>query len=315
MNVKKLRGSLLLLLTAIIWGSSFVAQDIGVEYVESFTYNGIRMLIGAVVLVPVIALFCKKTLPDGRKAPDMMPSKREWLAGAVCGIILFVSSSLQQFGISFYSAEEAAAGKSGFITALYVVMVPVFGLFMHKKVPISVWIGIIIAVIGMYMLCMNSGLSLSLADLLVLLCAVMFSFHIIAIDHFSPTVSGIKMSAIQFLVCGILGIICMFIFESPSVDSILKAAGPILYSGVLSSGVAYTLQIIAQKDTDPTVASIIMSLESVFAAVTGALFGERLSSREILGCVLVFAAVLLAQLDFSEIKGKIKAGSKQFGKN
>lgn len=302
MDRKKLRGSLLLFLTAFIWGSSFVAQDVGVKYVEAFTYNGIRMMIGAMVLIPVIAIFCKKQLPGGKKVPDILPTRSEWIAGSVCGIVLFVASTLQQFGISLYSESEAAAGKAGFITALYVVLVPVFGIFMHKKVPVSVWIGIVIAVIGMYLLCVTSGFSLSSADILLLLCAVMFSFHILTIDKFSSSVNGIKMSAIQFFVSGVLGIICMFIFETPDIHNILKAAVPILYSGVLSSGVAYTLQIIAQKDTDPTVASIIMSLESVFAALTGALFGERLSHREIAGCVLVFFAVLLAQIDFKKLK-------------
>lgn len=304
--LKKIKGSLMLLIAAAIWGSAFVAQDAGMDYVGSFTFNGVRMLIGAAVLVPVIFIFSKKTLPDGSVKVDVLPTKTEWIGGAICGVVLFVASSLQQIGISLYGDDQAAAGKSGFITALYVVLVPVFGLFMKKKVPFSVWIGIAVAVFGMYLLCITSGFKLSVADIFVLLCAVCFSFHILTIDKFSPSVNGIKLSAIQFLVCGVISVIFMFIFESPDLKNILGAAVPILYAGVLSSGVAYTLQIMGQKNTDPTVASILMSLESVFAALTGALFGERLSGREICGCVLVFIAVLLAQIDFERFTKRLK---------
>lgn len=304
MNIKKIRGSSLLLLTAMIWGTSFVAQDIGMEYIEPFTYTGIRMLIAAVVLIPAIFVFCKKTLPNGDKTPDILPNKTEWFAGGVCGVVLFISSSLQQFGISFYSAEEAAAGKSGFITALYIVFVPIFGLFMHKKIPSSVWKSVVISIVGMYMLCMKSKSSLSLADFLLILCAVMFAVHILIIDTFSSVVSGVKMAAVQFLVCGMLGIIFMFVFENPNIDDILNATVPLLYSGALSGGVGYTFQIVAQKYTDPSVASVIMCLESVFAAITGTLFGERLSLSEFMGCALVFIAVLMVQLDFSVFRKK-----------
>lgn len=301
MNVKKIRGSIFLLVASIIWGAAFVAQDTGMNYVRAFTFNGIRMLIGAVVLIPVILIFCKKTEPYGNKKADIMPTKTEWFAGALCGVVLFLSSSLQQIGISLYSDSEAAAGKAGFITALYIVIVPVLGLFARKKVSYSVWVGIALAVFGMYMLCMTSGLSLSAPDIFVLLCAVAFSFHILTVDKFASLVNGIKLSAIQFMVCGLLSLICMFIFEAPKLSEILSAAVPILYAGVLSSGVAYTFQILGQKDTDPTVASILMSLESVFAAITGAMFGERLSARELIGCILVFAAVIISQLDFGII--------------
>lgn len=301
MNVKKLRGSLFLLFASIIWGAAFVAQDEGMKYVGAFTFNGIRMLIGAVVLVPVILIFCKKTSPDGKLMPDIIPTKTEWLAGVLCGVVLFISSSLQQIGISLYTDSQAAAGKAGFITALYIVIVPVLGLFARKKVSSSVWVGITLATVGMYMLCMTTGLSLSMPDIFVLLCAIAFSFHILTVDKFAPLVNGIKLSAIQFAVCGLLSSVCMFIFEEPSFRGILEAAVPILYAGVLSSGVAYTFQILGQKDTEPTVASILMSLESVFAAITGAMFGERLSTRELIGCLLVFLAVIISQLDFGAI--------------
>ena len=293
---KKTKGSLMLLITAIIWGAAFVAQDKGMDLVDAFTFNGVRMIIGSVVLIPVICIFTEKDEKTGKK--NILPNKTECIGGAICGVLLFIASSFQQYGIAFYGDNEAAAGKSGFITALYVIMVPIVGLFLHKKVPATLWISIGVAILGMYLLCVTSNFGISLPDALLLMCAISFTFQILAVDYYSPRVtSGIKLSSIQFLVCGILGIICMFIFEKPNIKEIFNAWIPILYAGVLSSGVAYTLQIIAQKHTSPAVASIIMSLEAVFAALTGALFGERLTTKEILGCSLVFIAVIMAQID------------------
>lgn len=303
MNSKsQLKGSLMLLLAAFIWGSTFVAQDKAAT--EPFTFIASRNLIGALVLVPVIAVidvFSKKKgiLPKDFKV--LSYSKKEVIGGIFCGIILFIAASLQQYGIFLYPKDGAAAGKSGFITALYIVLVPIAGLFLKKKAGINIWISVAIATVGMYLLCVKSGFSVHYADLILFLCAIGFTAHILVIDRFSPFVNGVKLSALQFLVSSILGTIFMFIFESPSIGGIINDIVPILYAGLLSSGVAYTLQIVAQKNTNPTVASVIMSLESVFAVLSGAVFGEIMSGREIVGCVLMFAAVILAQINF---KGK-----------
>ena len=303
MNSKsQLKGSLMLLLAAFIWGSTFVAQDKAAT--EPFTFIASRNLIGALVLVPVIAVidvFSKKKgiLPKDFKV--LSYSKKEVIGGIFCGIILFIAASLQQYGIFLYPSDGAAAGKSGFITALYIVLVPIAGLFLKKKAGINIWISVAIATVGMYLLCVKSGFSVHYADLIFFLCAIGFTAHILVIDRFSPFVNGVKLSALQFLVSSILGTIFMFIFESPSIGGIINDIVPILYAGLLSSGVAYTLQIVAQKNTNPTVASVIMSLESVFAVLSGAVFGEIMSGREIVGCVLMFAAVILAQINF---KGK-----------
>ena len=303
MNSKsQLKGSLMLLLAAFIWGSTFVAQDKAAT--EPFTFIASRNLIGALVLVPVIAVidvFSKKKgiLPKDFKV--LSYSKKEVIGGIFCGVILFIAASLQQYGIFLYPKDGAAAGKSGFITALYIVLVPIAGLFLKKKAGINIWISVAIATVGMYLLCVKSGFSVHYADLILFLCAIGFTAHILVIDRFSPFVNGVKLSALQFLVSSILGTIFMFIFESPSIGGIINDIVPILYAGLLSSGVAYTLQIVAQKNTNPTVASVIMSLESVFAVLSGAVFGEIMSGREIVGCVLMFAAVILAQINF---KGK-----------
>lgn len=302
---KQLKGSLILLLTALIWGSSFVAQDVGGNSVGPFTFNASRWIVGAITLMPVM-LSVKKVTPEGKKVFDGLPKKPELIGGSVCGVILFISSTLQQVGISLYGEEEAAAGKSGFITALYIILVPLFGVFLKKKIPFRVWVSVIIALMGIYFLCITESLKLSSADIFVFLCAVSFTLHILTVDKFSAGINGIKFSAVQVAVCGILSTICMFVLENPNIENILSAAVPILYAGVLSSGVAYTLQIVGQKNTDPTVASVLMSLESVFAAITGAFFGEVLTVREIIGGILMFTAVILAQVDIKKVLMKYK---------
>lgn len=301
----QLSGSLMLILAAFIWGSTFVAQD--KADTEPFTFIASRMFIGSAVLLPVIFtidIFSKKKgiLPKDFKI--MSFSKKELLGGTICGCVLFVAASLQQYGIFFYPSEEAAAGKSGFITALYIVLVPIAGLFLRKKAGLNIWISVTIATVGMYLLCVKSGFKVETADLILLLCAVGFTAHILVIDYFSPQVNGVKLSCLQFFVCGILGLVFMFIFEKPTFTGIINDTVPILYAGLLSSGVAYTLQIVAQKRTKPAVASVIMSLESVFAVVSGAVFGESMKPQEIIGCILMFIAVLLAQFDFSAFKKK-----------
>ena len=305
----------LLFLTAVVWGVAFVAQSVGMDYVGPFTFNCIRCLIGAVVLVPCIwFLDGWKQRPDGAScgresagAPDGASCGREsagapsgasdgshaLLAGGICcGLALFVASNLQQIGIQY-----TTVGKAGFITALYIVMVPVFGIFLKKRAGIRVWVSVALAVAGLYLLCITDRLALGKGDILVLLCAVVFAVHILVVDHFSAKTDGVRMSCIQFLVCGLLSGVCMLITEHPEMRLILQAWQPILYAGVFSCGVGYTLQIIGQKGTDPTVASLILSLESVVSVLAGwLLLGQRLSVRELGGCALMFAAILLAQL-------------------
>ncbi len=294
MNRFVIRQSLLLLLTATIWGVAFVSQSVGMDYVGPFTFNAARSLIGAAVLVPCIALLKKiQKKEEGPEEVHKKEDKRTLLRGGICcGVILAVASSFQQFGLLY-----TTVGKAGFITAMYIILVPLLGIFAGKKVGLRIGISVVIAVAGLYLLCMTESLRLEAGDILVLLCAVVFSFHIMVIDHFSPLVDGVKMSCIQFLTCGILCGICMFLFEAPKLSMILAAWKPVLYAGVMSCGVAYTLQLVGQKGMNPTVASLIMSLESVISVLAGfVLLHEVLSRRELFGCVLMFAAIILAQL-------------------
>lgn len=306
---KKMKSNLLLLLTAFIWGSSFVAQKSGMDYIEPFTYNGIRTFIGGLVLIPVIFFLGKlngsKENASAQEDPAVKAANRKILiiGGICCGMALFAAASLQQFGIKY-----TTAGKAGFITTLYVVMVPIFSIFLRKKVKPIMWLCVAMGAVGMYMLCMKGdSFRLEFGDTLVLLCAVAFTIHILVIDYFSPKADGVKLSCIQFLFSGTLGIICMFIFEHPDINAIIDCAVPILYAGVLSCGVAYTLQVVAQKDADPTAASLILSLESVFAALSGAvLLHESMTLRELAGCAIIFAAVIIAQLPSKEDRLQVK---------
>ena len=292
----KYRQSALLLLTAAIWGSAFVAQQTGMDYVGPFTFNAARNLLGGLTLLPLIVFFSsrkKRTLPPDASSENGTQSKTLWAGGILCGIALFVASTLQQIGIQY-----TTVGKAGFITALYIVLVPVCGLFLRKRVQPKVWLAVLIAVVGLYLLCMTDGsFSLQKGDLLVLACALGFTVHILVIDHFSPLVSGIKMSCIQFFTCSILSAVCMVLFETVNISDLLHAWMPILYAGILSSGVGYTLQIIGQKGLNPTTASLLMSLESVFSVLAGwILLHQALSARELSGCILMFAAIVLVQL-------------------
>ena len=296
MKTGQMKNSLLLLLTAFIWGVAFVAQSVGGDAVGCFTFNGVRSLIGGIVLIPVIIFLDdrKKKEPGTENFTEQKGDKKTLITGGICcGIMLCIASNFQQFGISF-----TTVGKAGFITAMYILIVPILGLFMKKKVGVKVWAGVVLAVIGLYMLCMTSErFSLSKGDFLVLICAFFFSLHILIIDHFSPKCDGVRLSCIQFFVCGFLSMITAFIFEAPSFGAILSGWLPILYAGVLSCGVAYTLQIIGQKNMDPTVASLILSLESVFSVLAGwVILNQTLSVRELLGCALMFLAIILAQL-------------------
>ncbi|MCD8073683.1 MAG: DMT family transporter [Lachnospiraceae bacterium] len=304
MKKTSLRNPLLLFLTAAIWGAAFVAQSVGMDYVEPFTFNFARSIIGGIVLLPCILFLDGQKKKAGGQAPADFSRQTAGrhtllLGGVCCGVALFVASALQQIGIQY-----TTVGKAGFITAMYIVLVPVFGIFLKKKAGGRLWLCVLLAVAGLYLLCITEGFTVGGGDLLVLLCAAAFAVHILVIDHFSPLADGVRMSCIQFFVCGLLSGVAMLLFETPSPDAIWQARLPIGYAGVLSCGVAYTLQIVAQRGMDPTVASLILSLESVFSVLSGwLLLGQSLAPRELSGCVLMFAAIILAQLPEKE-KGK-----------
>lgn len=296
-----MKNNALLVLTALIWGCAFVAQSVGMDYVGPFTFNMARFLIGAVVLLPVIWFMDRQKKNDASQGAGAVGSadgestgdrKTLIVGGICCGTALAVASSLQQWGILF-----TTVGKAGFITAMYIVIVPLLGIFIGKKVRPLIIACVAVAVVGFYFLCMTESLRLGLGDFLVLLCAIAFSIHILVIDHFSPKVDGVKMSAIQFLTAAILSAVPTLMWEQPVFLEILRAWQPVLYAGVMSCGVAYTLQIVAQKNADPTVASLLLSLESVFSALAGwVLLGQGLRLKELFGCVLIFCAIILAQL-------------------
>lgn len=306
--IKNFKGSIMLLITSIIWGTAFVAQSEGMNYVEPFTYNAMRTLLGGVVLIPVMILFRFSDKRNG-KEKSSCSLKNTVIGGICCGIALFIASSFQQAGIA-----QTTAGKAGFVTALYIVIVPMIGIFLHKKMPLRMWLFIAIALAGFWLLCIKQDIGISSGDLLVFFGAIFFAVHITVIDYFNQKkTDGVLMSCIQFFTAGLLMLICMFIFEKPTIPNIMGAGGTILYAGILSCGVAYTLQILGQKHTNPTLATMLMSLESVFAALSGWLIlGEKLSIKEFIGCVLIFAAVILAQLagtdklKKNEMNGEVK---------
>ncbi len=298
MNSQRIRNPLLLLLTAIIWGTAFVAQSVGMDYVEPFTFNCIRSFLGGIFLlicIPILnKLFPERTAQEkALSGAQRTAARRQLLIGGIaCGVLLGIASSLQQFGI-----QQTTVGKAGFITAFYIIIVPILGLFFKKRCGPLVWVGVALALAGLYFLCITDGFSLQTGDLLVLLCSVFFSFHILVIDHYTQFTDGVKLSFIQFFVSGIVCCIGMLLSESPNWSAILSAWQPILYTGILSCGVAYTLQVVGQKGVNPTVASLILSLESVVSVLAGWLIlHQALTGREILGCVFMFAAIILAQL-------------------
>lgn len=289
----KVRNSCLLFLTACIWGSSFVAQSVGMDYIGPYTFNCLRFLIGSLVLLPVIFFSRHRKKDQKDRSKDRTLQKKEMLCGGiVCGVVLCIASTLQQIGIIY-----TTAGKAGFLTAMYIVLVPVLGLYLKRKAGLQLWISVGLALLGLYLLCMKGAFSLNGGDVLLILCAVGFSVHIMVVDYFSPKLDGMILSCIQFLVAGLISGIGMLLSEQFDWHMVLLAAKPILYSGVLSCGVGYTLQVIAQKGLNPTVASLLMSLESVVSVIAGFLvLHEVLSGRELLGCVFMFAAVILAQI-------------------
>ena len=296
-----IKGPVLLLLTAFIWGTAFVAQSVGTEYMGPFTFNMSRSLLAGLFLLPVIAVFRRaggsrtKDSVSGQEAPESRGAQRKTLltGGVSCGVILFISSNLQQIGIQY-----TTVGKAGFITAMYIILVPVLSLFLHKKAGIRLWISVVVAVAGLYLLCMSGGgFSVNKGDVIIFLCAIAFSVHILTISYFSPKTDGVRMSCIQFWTSAVLSAVFMAVFEKPDFGAVLDAWLPVCYAGIFSSGVAYTLQIVGQREMNPTVASLILSLESVISAVAGwVILREVMSPREIFGCILMFAAIILAQL-------------------
>lgn len=288
MQKNSIKNTMMLLLAAMIWGFAFVAQSTGMNYVGPFTFNAVRSFMGSFVLFPVAFL-------GKHRFSQMTKEERKelLLSGSICGVLLGTATNLQQIGIM-----TTSVGKAGFLTALYIVLVPIVGLFLKKKCGKNVWIGVVCSIIGLYLLCMtDNSTGIAIGDLYLLSCAVVFTFHILVIDHFAPKVNGVQMSCIQFLVAGILSSIFMFLSETPSISSIWEAKLPLLYAGVLSSGVAYTLQILGQKNYNPTIAVLILSLESSFSVLGGFLIlKETLSMREGVGCILMFIAIILAQL-------------------
>ncbi len=291
MKKRKLRGEIILSITALIWGTAFVAQIVGMEHIGPFTFTASRTLIGAASLIPVILLIDRKRVRDGNE--DFKGSSKDLIKGGLaCGLAMFFGVSFQQVGLQY-----TTAGKAGFITALYIVLVPIFGLFMHKRIEKSVWLGVGLGLVGLYLLSVTEGLSIGKGDLLVLFGTFFWAFHILTIDHFADKVDALKMSCIQFLVCGIIALSIALIYEDISIETLVQSAFPVLYAGIIVVGIAYTLQIFGQRGTNPTTAAIIMSMESVFAAISGILIlDETMSLREITGCILMFAAVIVAQL-------------------
>lgn len=291
----------LLFVAALIWGTAFVAQSVGMDHIGPFTFNAVRSLVGGVALIPVILFFNRRKSPQ-RRQTERANRKTLLLGGVCCGLALGVASCLQQVGIQY-----TTVGKAGFITALYIVIVPILGPFFHKKVGVKLWVSVVVAILGLYLLCMSGSLRLSWGDFLVLLCALCFSAHIMVIDYFSPKVDGVQMSCLQFFVAGIFSAVLMLAVEGvPDPHAVAISWMPILYTGVLSSGVGYTLQIIGQKGVNPTVASLVLSLESVISVLAGwVILNQSMSAREVLGCVLMFGAIILAQLPERRKKARL----------
>ena len=301
------KNSLLLLLCSFIWGTAFVAQSAG-SGMGAYSFLAGRSWLAVLVLIPTMLVFDavnrRRTGTDGRPKTEA-EKKQLVVAGFVCGTFLFAASAAQQIGITI----NPSTAKAGFLTAMYVVLVPVFGLFLGRKGSAQLWVSMVVAVLGLYLLCMKNGFTgIESSDWILLSCAVLFSFQIMAVGHFSPRMDGVRLSLVEFLVVSVESTVAAFLFETPTAAEFAANALPILYCGVLSSGVAYTLQILGQRDLNPAIASLIMCLESVFSALGGwLLLHQSLSGREVFGCALIFAAVVLAQLPLEQLRRAKKA--------
>ncbi|MCL2717657.1 MAG: DMT family transporter [Lachnospiraceae bacterium] len=291
------RSTVLLLSASLIWGFAFIAQSVGMDYLGPFSFNGTRFILGCSVLAPLAILrarIAKKRGTQRGTRKDLI------IAGLSCGVVVCIATSLQQVGIMYTSV-----GKAGFITTLYIIIVPIMGVFLKRRVDGIIWVGAIIAAVGVYLLCIHESFTLNRGDVYIFICAFVFSVHILLIAHFAPRVDGVALSCLQFLVAGIICVSIGYPLEKPIISDFTAGIWPLLYTGILSSGIAFTLQIVGQRDADPSVASLIFSLESVFAVIGGyLLLNQNLTSRELVGCAIMFAAVVLVQLP-------IKLGSKK----
>lgn len=287
---KRWIGNGLLLLGAMIWGAAFVVQSVGMDYLEPFTFQASRCFLGSLVLLPVIAVMDRRGV--SRRPVTAEAKKQQLYFGLACGVIIFAACSLQQWGLLY-----TTPGKSGFLTSLYIILVPMAGLLFGRRVKPWVWGSVVLAVLGLYLLCGSTDFSLGAGELLTLGSAVAFCFHILVIDRASSQVDGVRLSATQFFICGCLSLVCAFLWETPRWENILACWIPIGYAGIFSSGIGYTFQIIGQAHTEPTVASLLMSLESVFSVIFGwIILRQSLTPTELLGCALVFAGVLISQI-------------------
>lgn len=308
MNKIQIRNTLLLVLTAFIWGCSNVSEYVGAGHVGPFTFIASRNWLGGTILLPLIWFLDRTKKQDhGVKAIRSSGNRKElFIGGLLCGVFLFFACAVQQAGIAY-----TTPAKTGFITSLYTIIVPIITIFLGKKVGRKIWFCVVVGFIGLYLLCMvDSTFTLNKGDSLILLCSILFSVHILVVDHFAPKMNGVKLSCIQFFVSAVLSTVLMLIFEKPTWDSVSNAAIPILYSGIISSGMGYTLQIIGQKDLNPTIASLSMSLESVFTVLAGfVILRQGLTIRELVGGTLMFSAVIIAQLPDKKMLEKISTAS------
>ncbi len=297
----QIRHTLILVTAAVIWGFAFVSQSIGAKYVKASTFLALRSWLAAAFLIPVIWIadrIRKKSGDSGAfdeedaKRRNKYRKRMELKGGIICGILLFLASFVQQVGIAY-----TTTAKAGFLTAMYVVLVPLLSIFIGRFPGKKIWLCVALSVLGLYFLCMKRGVGFDYGDILMLLSALCFALQILAVNHFSEMTDGIRLSQMQMLTAAVLASVIMMIVERPTIAQIRPAMGSILFAGIMSSGVAYTLQIIGQKNLNPTIASLAMSLESVFSAVGGWLIlHETLSGRELLGCILMFAAIILSQI-------------------
>jgi drug/metabolite transporter (DMT)-like permease len=294
-----MKSNLMLLIAAAIWGFGFVAQRLGMNYLEPFAFNSARFLLGSLSLLPLLCFLSRQKLSRQKVNRDTKPNHSLSKGGLICGLVLFVAATLQQYGL-FYTT----AAKAGFITGLYLILVPIIGILLKHTTGFTTWLGAALALIGLYLLSVNDNLTMSLGDTLIFIGALFWAFHILVIDHFSGRIDPIQLSAVQFLVCGLLSLGVSLIIETPTLTGAIAGWQPILFAGVVSVGIAYTLQVIAQKNAKPSHAAIIMSLEAVFAAIGGVwLLDESLSLRAWFGCGLMLAGMLLSQVKW-EYKSK-----------
>ncbi|MFL0248720.1 DMT family transporter [Candidatus Clostridium stratigraminis] len=290
MKKQEVESSLLLLLAAAIWGFAFVAQRIGSKYVGSFMFNGVRFALGSLSLVPLLLVSLKKEKSKALSEEEAV-STSPWKSGVILGCVIFLAASLQQIGL-----VETSAGKAAFITGFYIVLVPVFGIFLKHNIHKATWVGVILAIIGLYFLSVTEGFTIAMSDIYELIGAFLWAIHILLIDNFTKKVDALKLSFVQFLTCSILSLIAAFIFEKNTLIGLSQAVIPILYGGICSVGIAYTLQVVGQKNAKPSHAAIVLSMESVFAAIGGLIIlHENLGARGYIGCGLMFAGVILSQ--------------------